>query len=233
MTHTSIYCPALHLQWKKGTAQAQKLFCARFWQLRQALGAFPQFAHSNILELLPLLQFTPLLLLLLHQAMHRELQGGWYPHQSKAKEDRKGKDKSEEQSKMPERWVKVEIRDIWEQGSQDKETQCTVPETEGLHREVQHVRAVPYYPLMRQGNTKLLSMNGCSPDMTCQAPCLQGEGWKQQVQWHTGHFDSFNTVASILLEKTVHHTSSYNYLYCVVNNYELSLLVSAWSSSMK
>lgn len=91
---------------KKGIAQAQKPFCARFWQLRQALGAFPQFSHSNILELLPPLQFTPLFLLLLHQAMHKELQARWCPHQSKAKEERKGKDKSEEQSKMLERWVR-------------------------------------------------------------------------------------------------------------------------------
>lgn len=102
---------------KKDTAQAQKFFYATFWQLRQELGAFPQFSHSNILGLLPPLEFA--------------------------------------------------------------------------------------------------------------------QGWREQVQRHTGHFAIFNTVASIFLEKTVHHTTSYNYLYCVVNNYELSLLVSALSSSMK
>ena len=76
MSHASTYC--LTATVKKSAAQAQKLFYAKFWQLRQELGEPAPPSTSNILELLPPLQFTPLLLLLPHQTMHRELQVRWH-----------------------------------------------------------------------------------------------------------------------------------------------------------
>lgn len=77
MSHASTYCLTATAK-KKNTTQAQKLFYAKFWLLRQELGAPVPPSTSNILELLPPLQVAPLLLLLPHPIVHRELQARWH-----------------------------------------------------------------------------------------------------------------------------------------------------------